>query len=180
MSILKAISDSFSEMNNYDINAVNTWINTFKSETWDPTVWALYTDMRVASSEIAKALKWWASPTTEEINDIKSLLNGNMWEEQAKAVFQHFAKNLYEKNESEALNFYRVTWYKPEPIYTDEAAKWLTNKMWVDLSRYYNYNSWVATWPKDEATRYYDGLQIGNKTYSNSELDDMVDEIFNS
>ena len=180
MSILKAISDSFSEMNNYDINAVNTWINTFKSETWDPTVWALYTDMRVASSEIAKALKWWASPTTEEINDIKSLLNGNMWEEQAKAVFQHFAKNLYEKNESEALNFYRVTWYKPEPIYTDEAAKWLTNKMWVDLSRYYNYNSWVATWPKDEATKYYDGLQIGNKTYSNSELDDMVDEIFNS
>ena len=180
MSILKAISDSFSDLENYDINAVNTWINQFKTETWDPTVWALYTDMRVASSEIAKALKWWASPTTEEINDIKSLLNGNMWEAQAKEVFKHFAKNLYEKNESEALNFYRVTWYKPEPIYTDEAAKWLTNSMWVDLSRYYNYNSWVATWPKDEATRYYDGLQIGNKTYSNSELDDMVDEIFNS
>lgn len=180
MSILKAISDSFSDLENYDINAVNTWINQFKTETWDPTVWALYTDMRVASSEIAKALKWWASPTTEEINDIKSLLNGNMWEAQAKEVFKHFAKNLYEKNESEALNFYRVTWYKPEPIYTDEAAKWLTNSMWVDLSRYYNYNWWVATWPKDEATRYYDGLQIGNKTYSNSELDDMVDEIFNS
>ena len=180
MSILKAISDSFSDLENYDINTVNTWINQFKTETWDPTVWALYTDMRVASSEIAKALKWWASPTTEEINDIKSLLNGNMWEAQAKEVFKHFAKNLYEKNESEALNFYRVTWYKPEPIYTDEAAKWLTNSMWVDLSRYYNYNWWVATWPKDEATRYYDGLQIGNKTYSNSELDDMVDEIFNS
>jgi hypothetical protein len=180
MSILKAISDSFTDLENYDINTVNTWINQYKAETWDPTVWALYTDMRVAASEIAKALKWWASPTTEEINDIKSLLNGNMWEAQAKEVFKHFAKNLYEKNESEALNFYRVTWYKPEPIYTDEAAKWLTNSMWVDLSRYYNYNWWVATWPKDEATRYYDGLQIGNKTYSNSELDDMVDEIFNS
>ena len=165
MSILKAISDSFSEMDNYDINAVNTWINTFKSETWDPTVWALYTDMRVASSEIAKALKWWASPTTEEINDIKSLLNGNMWEEQAKAVFQHFARNLYEKNESEALNFYRVTWYKPDPIYTEEAAKWLNQSMWIDLSKYYNYVS-PATWPSDATTIYFDWYQNNPQGYS--------------
>lgn len=150
MSILKAISDSFSDLENYDINTVNTWINQFKTETWDPTVWALYTDMRVAASEIAKALKWWASPTTEEIKDISNLLNGNMWEAQAKAVFKHFAKNLYEKNESEALNFYRVTWYKPDPIYTDEAANWLTNSMWVDLSKYYNYISKNTSWPKDQ------------------------------
>jgi hypothetical protein len=28
---------------------------------------------------------------------------------QAKAVFSHFAKNLYEKNESEAKKFYETT-----------------------------------------------------------------------
>jgi len=180
MSILKSVSDSFSELENYDIQTVNSWINLFKTETWDPTVWALYTDLNVASAEIAKALKWWASATQDEKKEIEELLSWKMSTEQAKAVFQHFAKNLYEKNESEALNFYRVTGYKPEPIYTDDAAKRLTNEMWVDLSRYYNYNSWVSTWPKDEATRYYDGLQLRNKTYSNSELDNMVDEIFNS
>lgn len=165
MSILKAVSDSYSDLDNYDINAVNTWINTFKSETWDPTVWALYTDMRVAASEIAKALKWWASPTTEEIKDISNLLSGNMWEEQAKAVFQHFARNLYEKNESEALNFYRVTWYKPDPIYTEEAAKWLNQSMWIDLSKYYNYVS-PATWPSDATTIYFDWYQKNTQGYS--------------
>jgi hypothetical protein len=38
----------------------------------------MYTDMRVAASEIAKALKGGASPTTEEIKDISNLLDGNM------------------------------------------------------------------------------------------------------
>jgi hypothetical protein len=74
-------------------------------------------------------LKGGASPTTEEINDIKELLSGNMGPAKAKETFQHFARNLYEKNESEALNFYRATGYKPDPIYTDAAAEWLNSSM---------------------------------------------------
>lgn len=167
MSILKAVSDSYSSLNNYDITSVNSWINTFKTETWDPTVWAMYTDMRVAASEIAKALKWWASPTTEEIKDISNLLNGNMWEAQARAVFQHFARNLYEKNESEAKKFYETTWYKPNPIYTDEAAEWMAQSMWIDLSKYYNYVSPVTTWPQDIRQKYFDWLYSSNSTNSN-------------
>lgn len=168
MSILKAVSDSFKDLENYDINAVNSWINAFKKETSDPTVWAMYTDMRVAASEIAKALKGGASPTTEEIKDISNLLDGNMWTEQAKAVFRHFAKNLYEKNESEAKAFGEVTWYKPKPIYTDEAAEWLNNSMWVDLSKYYNYQSPVTTWPDDILTKYFDGLGANSNNFENS------------
>ena len=167
MSILKAVSDSYSSLNNYDITSVNSWINTFKTETWDPTVWAMYTDMRVAASEIAKALKWWASPTTEEIKDISNLLNGNMWEAQARAVFQHFARNLYEKNESEAKKFYETTWYKPNPIYTDEAAEWMAQSMWIDLSKYYNYESSITTWPQDIRQKYFDWLYSSNSTNSN-------------
>lgn len=168
MSILKAVSDSFKDLENYDINAVNSWINAFKKETSDPTVWAMYTDMRVAASEIAKALKGGASPTTEEIKDISNLLDGNMWTEQAKAVFRHFAKNLYEKNESEAKAFGEVTWYKPKPIYTDEAAEWLNNSMWVDLSKYYNYQSPITTWPDDILTKYFDGLGANSTNFENS------------
>lgn len=167
MSILKAVSDSYSSLNNYDITSVNSWINTFKTETWDPTVWAMYTDMRVAASEIAKALKWWASPTTDEIKDISNLLNGNMWEAQARAVFQHFARNLYEKNESEAKKFYETTWYKPNPIYTDEAAEWMAQSMWIDLSKYYNYESPITTWPQDIRQKYFDWLYSSTSTNSN-------------
>jgi hypothetical protein len=167
MSILKNVSDSFSELNNYDINTINGWINSFKQEVWDPTVWAIYTDLRVASSEIAKALKWGASATTDEIKDMEKLLSWKMSTAQAKAVFQHFAQNLYEKNESEALNFYRATWYKPDPIYTDAAAEWMADSMWIDLSKYYNYESSITTWPDDIRERYFPWLYVGTPTSSN-------------
>ena len=141
MSILKAMSDSFDQWyNKFNINTVNSWINEFKKETWDPTAWTMYTTSRVAASEIAKALKWWASATEQEVEDMKNLLDWNMGNEQAKAVFQAFAKSLYEKNESEAKKFYETTWYKPNPIWTDEAVNWMTS-LWIDLSKYYNYEA---------------------------------------
>ena len=168
MSILKAVSESFKDLENYDINTVNSWINAYKKEIWDPTVWTMYTDMRVAASEIAKALKGAASPTSDEIKDISNLLDGNMWNEQAKAVFRHFARDLYEKNESEAKAFGEVTWYKPKPIYTDEAAEWLSTTMGIDLSKYYNYESPVTTWPDDILTKYFDGLGASSNNFENS------------
>lgn len=141
MSILKAMSDSFAQWyNKFNINTVNSWINEFKKETWDPTVWQMYATSRVAASEIAKALKWWASATEQEVEDMKNLLDWNMWDKQARAVFQSFAKSLYEKNESEAKKFYETTWYKPNPIWTDDAIQWMTN-LWIDLSKYYNYEA---------------------------------------
>lgn len=163
MSILKSVSDSFNELWNYDINTVNSWINLFKKETWDPTVWALYTDMRVAASEIAKALKWWASATTEEIRDISNLLDGNMWEEQAKSVFEHFAKNLYEKNESEAMKFYKTTWYKPDSIWTDETSKRMVDHMGIDLWKYYNYEMPEKVTADDIRATYFQ-WQYSNQT----------------
>ena len=144
MSILKAMYDSYSKwFNQFDINTINRWINDFKAETWDPTVWTQYATARVAASEIAKALKWWASPTEQEVEDMKNLLNWNMGNKQAMAVFQSFAKNLYEKNESEAKKFYETTWYKPNPIWTDEAQQWMSG-LGIDLSKYYNYD-WTVT-----------------------------------
>ena len=151
MSILKAMYDSYAKgFNKYDINTINRWINDFKAETWDPTVWTQYATSRVAASEIAKALKWGASATEQEVEDMKKLLNWNMWNEQAMAVFQSFAKNLYEKNESEAKKFYETAWYKPNPIWTDEAQEWMTT-LGIDLSKYYNYQ-WLYKTEVETAT----------------------------
>lgn len=115
-----------------------------KAEVWDPTVWAMYTDLRVASSEIAKALKGNASATQEEIREINNLLSWKMSNAQAQEVFRHFAQNLVEKNASEAQNYARVVWYKPDSIYLDDVSDWISNDLWIDISRYYNYtpNGW--------------------------------------
>lgn len=146
-SILKSVADSFSDFNKYDIQTVNSWINQFKNEIWDPTVWAMYTDLRVASSEIAKALKGNASATQEEIREINNLLSWKMSNAQAQQVFRHFARNLVEKNASEAKNYARVVWYKPDSIYLDDVSEWMASDLWIDVSEYYNYtpNGWWAT-----------------------------------
>lgn len=145
-SILKSVADSFSDFNKFDIQTVNSWINQMKAEVWDPTVWAMYTDLRVASSEIAKALKGNASATQEEIREINNLLSWKMSNAQAQEVFRHFAQNLVEKNASEAQNYARVVWYKPDSIYLDDVSDWISNDLWIDISRYYNYtpNGWWA------------------------------------
>ena len=150
MSILKAVSDSYSELENYDIQTVNSWINAFKTEMWDTTTLATYTDLNVAAAEIAKALKGGASATQDEKKEIEQLLNWKMNTAQAKAVFKHFAKNLYEKNESEAKKFYETTWYKPNSIWTDETSEWMSDSMGIDLSKYYNYVSENTSWPRDQ------------------------------
>lgn len=156
-NILKSVYDSFENFNEYDINAVNSWINLFKKETWDPTVWAMYTDLRVAASEIAKALKWNASATTEEIKDIYSLLNGKMSNEQAQEVFKHFAKNLVEKNASEAKNYTRIVWHKPDSIYLDEVNEWMSD-LWIDISEYYNY--WVQ---RNDIPNWWNGWSVDDE-----------------
>ena len=146
-SILKSVADSFSDFNKYDIQTVNSWINQFKNEIWDPTVWAMYTDLRVASSEIAKALKGNASATQEEIREINNLLSWKMSNAQAQQVFRHFARNLVEKNASEAKNYARVVWYKPDSIYLDDVSEWMASDLWIDVSEYYNYTPkwwWAA------------------------------------
>ena len=170
-SILKSVADSFSDFNKYDIQTVNSWINQFKNEIWDPTVWAMYTDLRVASSEIAKALKGNASATQEEIREINNLLSWKMSNAQAQQVFRHFARNLVEKNASEAKNYARVVWYKPDSIYLDDVSEWMASDLWIDVSEYYNYtpNGWWAAAAKSNS---WGGT---NSTYSPQ----MTQNLFN-
>ena len=154
-SILKSVSDSFSDFNKYDINAVNWWINYFRKETGDPDVNAMYTDLRVAAWEIAKALKGNASATEKEIDEIHDLLSWKMSTSQAQEVFKHFASNLLEKNASEAKNYARVVWYKPESIYLDDVNDWFIDSLWINVSQYYDYNRESKITQEDIISKYW-------------------------
>lgn len=164
-SLLKTLANSFQSFNPTDIQTVNSWINQFKLETWDPTVWAMYSDLRVAASEYAKALKGSASATTEEIREIHNLLSGKMSNEQAQEVFKHFAQNLVEKNATEAQNYARVVGYKPDSPYLDDVSEWFNDELWINLWDYYNYN---PTW----------GWSVVWQANSNLSNDDMIYNIF--
>ena len=96
--------------------------------------------MKVAAEEIAWALKWWASPSQEDTQRILELFNGNLSNQQAKSIFQAFAKDLLDKNMTEAMKFNQTTWYKPYSIYTDEVSDWVYNDLGLtDLAKYYDY-----------------------------------------
>ena len=139
-SLLWELSEQFKDFNKYDIQTVNGWLNIMSQEFWGSWTMATYADLNVAAAELAKALKGNASATEQEKKDIAALLSGKMSNAQAQEVFKHFAKDLVDKNASEALHYKRVAGYKPDPIYIDEVADWMNNELWVDMSRYYDYN----------------------------------------
>lgn len=143
-SLLWELSSEFKEFNPTNIQTVNSIINKMAKEAWWTDVLATYTDLRVAASEVAKALKGNASATKEEIEDMKNLLTWKMSNEQAQEVFKHFARNLVDKNASEAQQYRRVVWYKPESIYLEEVSDWMNNELWVNMGRYYDYTPSVS------------------------------------
>lgn len=153
VSILKNLADSYADLNNWDIQRVNKWINGIKTEFGDKVALSVASNMTVAAEEIAWALKGWASPTDQDTQRILDLFNGNLSNEQAQQLFKDFAKNLLDKNMTEADRFARRTWYKPDPIYTEEVADRIYNDLWLtDLAKYYDYTPINAytSWPKDQ------------------------------
>ena len=153
VSILKNLADSYWDLQNWDIKKINQWINGIKTEFWDKTTLSVASNMTVAAEEIAWALKWWASPSEQDTQRILDLFNGNLSNEQAQQLFKDFAKNLLDKNMTEADRFAKRTWYKPDPIYTEEVADRIYNDLWLtDLAKYYDYTPINAytSWPKDQ------------------------------
>ena len=168
VSILKNLSESYEQLNNWDIQKVNQWINGIKTQFWDAVTLSVASNMRVAAEEIAWALKWWSSPSEQDTQRILDLFNGNLSNAQAKDLFKTFAKDLLDKNMTEALWFKRTTWYKPYSIYTDEVSDWVYNDLWLtDLAKYYDYVPTVTTWPEDIREMYFSWLYTGTPTSSN-------------
>lgn len=153
VSILKNLADSYWDLNNWDIQKVNQWINNIKTQFWDAVTLSTAANMAVAAEEIAWALKWWASPSEKDTQNILDLFNGNLSNAQAQDLFRTFAKDLLDKNMTEAQRFRQTTWYKPYSIYTDEVSDRVYNDMGLtDLARYYDYTPVNAytSWPQDQ------------------------------
>ena len=152
VSILKNLADSYWDLNNWDIQKVNQWINNIKTQFWDAVTLSTAANMTVAAEEIAWALKWGASPSEKDTQNILDLFNGNLSNAQAQDLFRTFAKDLLDKNMTEAQRFRQTTWYKPYSIYTDEVSDRVYNDMWLtDLAKYYDYTPVNAytSWPQD-------------------------------
>jgi hypothetical protein len=67
-------------------------------------------------------------------------------------LFRTFAKDLLDKNMTEAQRFRQTTWYKPYSIYTQEVSDWVYNDMGLtDLAEYYDYTPTYSytSWPDD-------------------------------
>ena len=142
-SLLWELSEQFKDFNKYDIQAVNGWLNRMSVELWGSGTMATYADLNVAANELAKALKGNAAATEQEKRDMQDLLTWKMSNAQAQEVFRHFAKDLVDKNASEAQHYRRVTGYKPDSIYLEEVTDWMNNELWIDMARYYEY---TPTW----------------------------------
>ena len=152
VSILKNLADSYWDLNNWDIQKVNQWINSIKTQFWDAVTLSTAANMTVAAEEIAWALKWGASPSEKDTQNILDLFNGNLSNAQAQDLFRTFAKDLLDKNMTEAQRFRQTTWYKPYSIYTDEVSDRVYNDMGLtDLAKYYDYTPVNAytSWPQD-------------------------------
>ena len=152
VSILKNLADSYWDLNNWDIQKVNQWINNIKTQFWDAVTLSTAANMTVAAEEIAWALKWGASPSEKDTQNILDLFNGNLSNAQAQDLFRTFAKDLLDKNMTEAQRFRQTTWYKPYSIYTDEVSDRVYNDMGLtDLAKYYDYTPVNAytSWPQD-------------------------------
>jgi hypothetical protein len=171
VSILKNLADSYWELNNWNIQKVNQWINNIKTQFGDDVTLTVASNMKVAAEEIAWALKWWASPSQEDTQRILDLFNGNLSNAQAQSIFRAFAKDLLDKNMTEALKFYQTTGYKPNSIYTDEVSDWVYSDMWLtDLAKYYDYTAPITTWPEDIREMYFSWLYT-QSSMSNSNID---------
>lgn len=153
VSILKNLADSYWDLNNWDIQKINQWINSIKTQFWDAVTLSTAANMTVAAEEIAWALKWGASPSEKDTQNILDLFNGNLSNAQAQDLFRTFAKDLLDKNMTEAQRFRQTTWYKPYSIYTDEVSDRVYNDMGLtDLAKYYDYTPVNAytSWPQDQ------------------------------
>jgi hypothetical protein len=100
------------------------------------------------ASEMAKVYKGGASPTEDEIKEWKSEISTSLSGWQQKGLINTLSHLLYGKVTSNAQNYARTMWEKPENIFDDESTTWLKNHG-VDVSKDFTM-AWQASGWKSE------------------------------
>ena len=126
---------------NWDIKAVNAVSNWIAEQMWAWKVSTFKGAVDIAASEIAWALKGNASPTEQEIANVKSRLNTSNSPEQMDAIIKEYAIGIYKKMVSEAQSYEKVTGRKPYNIYSEvdwSLPNWMKQYLWLDLWQTFN------------------------------------------
>lgn len=150
----KEIYDFADEYWNMQWKDYNAMVNWFRNRASDPKYSRLAVKVQTLASEFAWALKWWnAAPTEQEIQDAKSIISTSLSSGWMKAVAEEMARQLYNKNVTEADNYRNVTLEKPNSIRIWDIAEWLEDVVWVDISSYYNYGTQLSDIPPEDTSR---------------------------
>jgi hypothetical protein len=82
-------------------------------------------------------LKGNASPTEQEIENVRKKLWTSLSNWQFEHTIQEYVQGIYNKAISEAQNYYEITWKRPISIYVPDVTTWL-NSMWITPSQYFS------------------------------------------
>lgn len=146
MDELRALAWLYEDLGNRGFKARNATTNFLYDQFGDPTVAKFNAIADIAASEIAWALKGNASPTEQEIQNVRAKLWTSLSKSQYEEVIQEYAQGIFNKAISEANNYEIITWRKPSSIYVPDVAKWLQDSMWIDTNQYF--------WPYGVSTEY--------------------------
>lgn len=137
----------------------NSLVNFFKWRVSDEQYIEMIANLNTLAFEYAWALKWWASPTEQDVNDAKEYITANLWKNATKTTVKTLAKMLYNKNVNEAQNYFTYTYEKAPSIWDNDVEQWMINTVWLPLSDNYTLKSMVNTLPD------YDGWNGGWNIY---------------
>lgn len=133
----------------------NTMLNKFRDKLSNENYIRLKVNLQTMASEFAWALKGWnAAPTEKEIEDAKQMISESFSNWGMKAAAEQIAKQLYNKNVTEADNYRNVTLQKPKSPRIWDVPQWMYNQAWIDISEYYDYEqpvnkslwNWTSMW----------------------------------
>ena len=151
----------------------NSLVNSFKNKMSDEQYIKFVAWLNTLAFEYAWALKWWASPTEQDVRDAKQYITADLWGGATKATAMTLTQMLYNKNVNEAQNYYSYTYEKAPSIWDRDVEEWMMDVVGLDLPADYALKTNKAKWWTVVANA--NGSRVGTRNISNQE---MVNNIF--
>lgn len=124
----------------------NSLVNSFKNKMSDEQYIKFVAWLNTLAFEYAWALKWWASPTEQDVRDAKQYITADLWGGATKATAMTLTQMLYNKNVNEAQNYYSYTYEKAPSIWDRDVEEWMMDVVGLDLPADYALKTNKAKW----------------------------------
>ena len=142
----KELYEMADEMWNTRFKDWNSLVNSFKNKMSDEQYIKFVAWLNTLAFEYAWALKWWASPTEQDVRDAKQYITADLWGGATKATAMTLTQMLYNKNVNEAQNYYSYTYEKAPSIWDRDVEEWMMDVVWIDLPADYELKTKKARW----------------------------------